>query len=159
MEPSFTCPGCGKKLDPRGHADLICDGRIWCDLCHRYPRLLLTPRTLEELETWNQRLCQAFGWEPPALRLLEPPTADPPLLPVTAKILMAEAHHGRGLITFYPPGLRLLTLCHELAHLMTGQDHTPHWAETLARLVAWVKERLPEDHYTAGIYVNLLNSR
>ncbi len=159
MPEYLFCPGCRKKLDPQDHADLVCDGQVYCDLCHRYPRLLLIPRTLKELEDWNRRLCQAFGVEPPTLRLEEPPEADPPLIPLSAKLLMAEAHHGQGLITFYPPGLRLLTLCHELAHLMTGQDHTPLWAHTLARLVAWVKEHLPDDHYTAGIYVNLLKPR
>jgi hypothetical protein len=42
----------------------------------------------------------------------------------------------------HPPGHRLMTLCHELAHLFTGQDHTEDWALTFAALTAWVKARL-----------------
>lgn len=159
MTATLRCAGCGKELDPHHHADLVCDGQVFCDLCHRYPRLLLIPRSLSELEDWSRRICEAFDYPPPLLKLEEPPEAEPTILPLTGKLLMAEAHHGQGIISFYPPGLRLLTLCHELAHLMTGQDHTPRWAETMARLVAWLKERLPEDYYTAGIYVNLLKPR
>jgi hypothetical protein len=155
----LACTACGRELDPRRHAELVCDGAIFCDLCHRYPRLLLLPRSLEELEDWNRRICAAFGFPPPTLVLEEAPPEEPQLLPLTAKLLMAEAHHGQGRITFYPPGRRLLTLCHELAHLMSGQDHTVAWARTLAALVAWVKERLPEDYYTLGFTVRLLPTR
>jgi hypothetical protein len=35
-----------------------------------------------------------------------------------------------------------MSLCHELAHLFTGQDHTEAWARNFATLVAWVKMRL-----------------
>jgi hypothetical protein len=68
---------------------------------------------------------------------------------------MAEADHGAQLIVFYPAGLRLATLCHELAHLMTGQDHTEAWARTFARLVAWVKQELPQDRVIAGLFLKL----
>lgn len=160
INTKLFCAACGRELDPRRHADLVCDGEIFCDLCHRYPRLLLLPRSLEELEDWNRRICAAFGFPPPTLELEDSPSEpEPQLLPLNAKLLMAEAHHGQGRITFYPPGLRLLTLCHELAHLMSGQDHTIAWARTLAALVAWVKERLPEDWYTVGFTVRLLPQR
>jgi len=74
-------------------------------------------------------------------------------------VVTAEADHRRRCVILYPPGCRHLTLCHELAHLFTGQDHTPVWARTFARLVAWVKANLPEDHYPRGITVNLLKPR
>ncbi len=57
--------------------------------------------------------------------------------------LLAEAYHDQRTILLYPPGQRLTTLCHELAHIFTQQDHTPAWAQTFARLIAWVKQRLP----------------
>ena len=68
---------------------------------------------------------------------------------------MAEAYHQEGVIVLYPPGLRLATLCHELAHLLTGQDHTGDWARTFAGLVARVKEQLPRTT-APGMRVNLL---
>jgi len=69
---------------------------------------------------------------------------------------MAEADHGSGVIVLYPAGLRLVTLCHELAHLITGQAHTEAWARTFAKLVAWVREQLPPDHFTVGMRASLL---
>jgi hypothetical protein len=154
------CLRCGKTLDPTCHGDLVCDGEVFCDQCHRYDRRLLELRLLEEIAAWNKRLCQAFGYEPPLLHTGDsPPLVTGPFDSLEGKkVLMAEADHQEGVIVLYPSGLRLATLCHELAHLMTGQDHTEAWARTCAKLVAWVKEELPPDHFTAGINVNLLKS-
>jgi hypothetical protein len=152
----MECSNCGKTLNPAGHGDLVCDGQVFCDRCHRYDRRLLEPGSLADLARWNQRLCQAFGCEPPLLAMGEPPPAGPFDFLADKKILMAEAHHRAAVIVFYPAGLRLATLCHELAHLMTGQDHTEAWARTFARLVAWVRQELPPDHYTAGMRASLL---
>jgi hypothetical protein len=94
---------------------------------------------------------------PPALALGEPPPPNGPFdFLEDKKVLMAEAYHRAGIIVLYPPGLRLATLCHELAHLLTGQEHTGDWARTCARLVARVKEQLPPDHVTLGMRVDLL---
>jgi hypothetical protein len=155
-----NCPRCNKTLEPTHHGDLVCDGDVFCDQCHRYDRRLLEQRTLEQITTWNRRLCQAFGYEPPLLTMgVPPPLVTGPFdFLEEKKLLMAEADHQEGVIVLYPSGLRLATLCHELAHLITGQDHTEAWARTCAKLVAWVKEQLPPDHYTAGISVNLLKS-
>jgi hypothetical protein len=156
----MECPRCGKCLDPQGHGEMVCDGEVFCDVCHRYDRRLLEPRSFEDITEWHQRLCQACGCEAHPLRLGDPP---PPAGPFDfledQKLLMAEAHHQSGVIVLYPAGLRLATLCHELAHLLTGQDHTEAWARTFAKLVAWVREQLPPDHFTAGMRVNLLKSK
>ena len=153
----MECPRCGKILDPACHGDLVCDGQVFCDRCHLYDRRLLAPLPLEEIAGWHRRLCQAFGFEPPPLALGDPP---PPAGPfdflADKKLLMAEADHREGVIVFYPSGLRLATLCHELAHLMTGQDHTEDWARTFAKLVSWVKSQLPPDQVAAGMRANLL---
>jgi len=155
---SVQCPKCGKNLDLDRHGYLVCDGEVFCDQCHRYDRRLLETRPFEEMEAWNRRICEAFGYTPPPLTLGDsPPLIEGPFdFLADKKLLMAEADHREGLITLYPSGLRLATLCHELAHLMTGQDHTEAWARTFAKLTAWVKEQLPPSMYTAGIYVNLL---
>lgn len=156
MDLPLTCPGCGKLLDPERHGELVCDGEVWCDECHRYARLLLEPRSLTELEEWNRQICQAFGFAPPTLLPADLPPPGPFDFLEERTLLLAEAYHRPGVILLYPPGRRLTTLCHELAHLMTGPEHTPDWARTFARLVAWVKGRLPEDHYKAGFFVKLL---
>jgi hypothetical protein len=152
----LTCPGCSKILDPANHGELVCDGEVFCDGCKSYERQLLTARPFEEIEEWSRRICEAFGYESVKLAAGERLPVGPFDFLDDKKLLMAEADHGQGEIVLYPAGLRLATLCHELAHLMTGQDHTVAWAATFAKLVAWVKARLPEDHYTRGIYVNLL---
>ena len=156
----MECPKCGKTLDPTYHGDLVCDGEVFCDQCHRYDRRLLAQRPLEEIVAWNRRLGQAFGYEPPVLTMGEPtPLITGPFdFLEEKKLLMAEADRQEGVIILYPSGLCLATLCHELAHLMTGQDHTETWARTFAKLAAWVKNELPPDHFTAGITVNLLKS-
>lgn len=156
----MECPRCGKTLDPTNHGELVCDGEVFCALCHRYDRRLLESRPWEEITHWNRRICQAFGYPPPALTMEEsPPLVEGPFDRLEdKKLLMAEADHRERNIVLFSSGLRLATLCHELAHLMTGQDHTSAWARTCARLVAWVKDKLPPDHYTAGISVNLLDS-
>lgn len=156
MDHPLTCPGCGKALDPKSHGELVCDGEVWCDSCHRYARLLLEPRPLSELAAWNRQICEAFGFPPPTLVPAELPPSGPFDFLQELKLLLAEACHRQGVILLYPPGRRLTTLCHELAHLMTGEEHTPTWARTFARLVAWVRSRLPEDHFTAGFSVKLL---
>jgi hypothetical protein len=156
---ALTCPDCGKILDPAHHGKLVCDSRVYCDGCRLYDRRLLEPREFGELQDWGRRVCEAFNWE--TIPLLKGDAGPPPgpfdFLRET-ELLMAEADHRERTITLYPPGLRLATLCHELAHLMTGQDHTAAWARTFAELVAWVKARLPEDNFTKGIYVSLLGS-
>jgi hypothetical protein len=85
-----------------------------------------------------------------------PPAGSLDFLLEDKKVLMAEAYHQEGVVVLYPAGLRLATLCHELAHLMSSQDHTATWAKTFALLVAWVKEQLPPDPYTAGMHFRLL---
>jgi hypothetical protein len=138
----LTCPGCGIPLDPARHGDLVFDGQVWCERCHAYDERLLEPRPFPELETWAQRLCQAFGQEAVHLR------RDPAYLPNPHKywngatFLLAEADHPHRTIMLHPPGHRLTTMCHELAHLFTGEDHTLHWAQTFAELVGWVKAQL-----------------
>jgi hypothetical protein len=154
------CSKCGKTLDPTCHGDLVCDGGVFCDRCHRYDRRLLDLQPLEEIAQWNRRICRAFGYPPPTLTTEDsPPLVSGPFDFLEGKkLLMAEADHREGTIVISSSGLRLATLCHELAHLMTGQDHTEAWARTCAQLVAWVKEQLPPDQFTAGMFVNLLNS-
>ena len=155
----MDCPRCGKTLDPRGHGDLVCDGQVFCDQCHRYERGLLEPRSFEDISAWHQRLCRAFNCEPPPLTLGDPPPPPGPFdFLEDKKVLLAEADHREGVIILYPSGLRLATLCHELAHLLTGQDHTEAWARAFAQLVAWVREQLPPDRFIAGITANLLGS-
>jgi hypothetical protein len=154
----MQCPGCGKKLDPRRHNDLVCDGEVFCDQCRLYDRRLLEPLALEDIALWNQRLCEAFGWKAPALIMggAPPPPGALDFLQAGKKVLMAETYHHQKVIVLYPAGLRLATLCHELAHLMSGQGHTAAWARTFAQLVAWVKEQLPPDYYTTGMHFRLL---
>src|SRR3974390_2548526 len=155
----MECPRCGKILDPAGHGDLVCDGQFFCDHCHRYDRRLLEPRSFEDITLWHQRLCQACGCEPPPLTLGEALSRPGPFdFLEDQKVLLAEADHREGAIVLYPSGLRLATLCHELAHLLTGQDHTEAWARTFAQLVAWIRQQLPPDHFTAGMRVNLLRA-
>jgi hypothetical protein len=138
----MNCPGCGKALDPAHHGDLVCDGQVWCDGCHRYDDRLVASLSFPDLETWALRLCQAFGQEPVHLQ------HDPDYLPNPSKyydgatFILAEADHRLREIMLHPPGHRLTTLCHELAHLFTGQDHTEDWARTFAALVAWLKVRV-----------------
>ncbi len=154
----MKCPECGKSLDPRRHDEIVCDGEVFCGQCRRYDRRLLESCAFEDIAQWHQRLCQAFGWEAPALIMggapLPPGSLD--FLLAEKKVLMAEAYHHQGVIVLYPAGLRLATLCHELAHLMSGQGHTGAWARTFAQLVAWVKEQLPPDYYTTGMHFRLL---
>jgi hypothetical protein len=142
------CPRCGKILDPACHGDLVCDGQVFCDSCHRYDRRLLEPLSLEDITGWHRRLCHALGDPPP------PPGPFDFLADKT--LLMAEADHREGVIVFYPSGLRLATLCHELAHLMTGQDHTEAWARTFAKLIAWITSQLPPDQIASGMRATLL---
>jgi hypothetical protein len=138
----MNCPKCDRTLEPDRHGQLVFDGQVWCDRCHRYDDRLLELRPFRDLETWAQRICRAFGQEPVHLR------HDPDYLPDPRKywhgatFLLGEAFHEPRCIMLYPPGHRLMSLCHELAHLFTGQDHTETWARTFADLVAWVKVRL-----------------
>jgi hypothetical protein len=141
-ETPMHCPKCGQNLDPVQHGDLVFDGQVWCDRCQRYDDRLLEIRPFQELETWAQRICLAFGQDPVQLQ------RDPDYLPNPNKyyngatFLLAEADHYHRTVMLHPPGHRIKTLCHELAHLFTSQDHTEQWARTFAALSAWVKERL-----------------
>jgi hypothetical protein len=138
----MNCPKCHQTLEPERHGDLVFDGQVWCDRCHCYDDRLLEKRSFPELETWAQRICRACGQEPVHLQ------RDPAYLPNPNKywngatFLLAEAYHDHRTIMLHPPGHRLVTLCHELAHLFAGQDHTEAWARTFAALIAWVKARL-----------------
>jgi hypothetical protein len=138
----MNCPNCGKALELERHSDLVFDGQVWCDRCHGYDERLLATRPFPELEIWALQICQAFGQEPVHLQ------RDPAYLPNPNKywngatFLLAEAFHEPRGIMLHPPGHRLMTLCHELAHLFTGQDHTEAWARTFATLIAWVKSQL-----------------
>lgn len=138
----LQCPKCATPLDPDRHGDLVFDGQVWCNHCQAYDERLLEIRPFPELEEWNQRICKAFGQEPVLLE------RDPHYLPDPRKywngqtFLLAEATHASRRIMLHPPGHRLKTLCHELAHLFTGQDHTEAWALTCAEIVAWVKAHL-----------------
>ncbi|MBM4285461.1 MAG: hypothetical protein FJ128_09460 [Deltaproteobacteria bacterium] len=154
----LICPGCGKSLDPVRHGEMVCDGEVWCDICRFYDRRLLLPRPFPEIAAWSRQICHAFGLEPVTLEegAPLPPPSDPFAFLKEAKLLMAEAHHRDRTIVLYPPGLRLATLCHELAHLATGEDHTAAWAKMFAAMVAWVKNRLPEDASTQGMAPDLL---
>jgi hypothetical protein len=152
----MNCPRCNKLLDPARHGALVFDGQVWCDQCHLYERRLIRPRDFEEMQEWGQKICQAFNYPVFAIEAGQERPVNPSPFPDDTPLLMAEADHRQGCIILYPPGCRLTTLCHEIAHLATGQDHTEEWALTFARLVAWVKAQLPPDQDTAGIYVNLL---
>lgn len=138
----MNCPQCGIRLDPAQHGSLVFDDQVWCENCHRYEARLTEARSFAELEAWAERLCQAFAQAPVRLQ------RDPAYLPNPQKywngatFLLAEAYHDQRVIMLHPPGHRLLTLCHELAHLFTGQDHSEDWARTFAALIAWVKARL-----------------
>ncbi len=139
---SLGCFGCGCLLDLDDHANIVCDGQVWCLACQKYPPELADNCGFAELKTWSSNICLAFKQEP--VLLLENPEArfNWRLYWHEEKCLLAEAYHGQRAILLYPPGQRLITLCHELAHIFTRQDHTPAWAVTFASLVAWVKENL-----------------
>ncbi len=136
------CPRCALLLDPARHADLVFDGQVWCNRCHNYDERLLEGRSFSDLKAWAEQICQAFGQEPVHL------DCDPAYLPDPRKywqggtFLLAEADQAHRTIMLHPPGQRLTTLCHELAHLFSGQDHTEYWALTFAALIAWVKAQL-----------------
>jgi hypothetical protein len=138
----MNCPGCGILIDPARHGDLVFDGQVWCQDCRHYDDRLMEVRPFPELENWAQRICEAFGQEPVHLQ------HDAAYLPNPAKywhgatFLLAEAFHEPREIMLHPPGHRLMSLCHELAHLFTGQDHTENWSRVFAALIAWVKAQL-----------------
>ncbi len=134
----LECPQCRAVLDPAAHGNLVFDGRVWCDRCHAYDRELIRPREFQEIVSWSHLICRAFGFFPVPLDIAD----DPAVFRREFSVLMAEADHVQKSIIFYPPGCRLTTLCHELAHLYTGQDHTREWAGMFASLVAWVRSRL-----------------
>ncbi|MBM4274288.1 MAG: hypothetical protein FJ134_07495 [Deltaproteobacteria bacterium] len=142
----MRCPECGKLLDLERHGYLVFDGLVWCDGCRAYDRELLWPRDFQEIEAWGRLIAENLGFEPTPLIYLD----DPEIYRLEHTVLTAEADHGRRQICLYPPGLRLATLCHELAHILTGQDHTPEWAVTFARLTAWVNEALAHNQGPQG---------
>jgi hypothetical protein len=133
----MNCPQCGKPLNPEEHQELVFNGQVWCTQCHTYEGELIRLRQADEIRTWSQRICQAFGQPPVAIE-----TFPTPLYDDKPKILVAEVHHRQRCIHLYTRGLSLATLCHELAHVFTAEDHTPHWAQTFAQLTAWVKAQL-----------------
>jgi len=147
----MECPKCGAILDPAHHGDLVFDGRVWCDRCREYGRELIRPRDLREIQAWSRMICQELGFPPVLLE----DNAAPAVCRPGAPVLMAEADHRRRSIRFYAPGCRLATLCHELAHIYTGQDHSRDWALMFAQLVAWVKNRLGQDHGPQGFRARL----
>ena len=120
----------------------MCDGQIWCLACHQYPPELTATREFTELRHWAAAICVAFDQEP--VPLAENPEArnNWRLYWQNDRCLLAEADHVQRTILLYPPGQRLTTLCHELAHIFTRQDHTPTWAVTFAYLIAWIKEHV-----------------
>lgn len=138
-------------LAPASHGDLVFDGQVWCDRCHEYNRELIRPREIQEIESWCQMISTAFGFPPVQIEN----DANPAVYRLESSVLMAEADRRQRSIRFYPPGCRLSTLCHELAHLYTGQDHTWEWAMMFAQLVAWVKIRLAEDQGPRGFRARL----
>lgn len=131
------CPKCGKPLNPAAHQDLVCNGQVWCYQCHAYDWDLIRLRPADEVRKWGQRICQAFGQAPVGIEIY--PAA---IYAQKTKILVAEVNYRKRCIDLYTQGLSLATLCHELAHIFTGEDHTPTWARTFAELVAWVKAQL-----------------
>jgi hypothetical protein len=138
----MNCPKCLASLDLERHGDLVFDGEVWCDRCRSYDERLLMLLPFAELEAWSRRICEALGRD--AVRL----ERDPDYLPDPRKywhggtFLLAEACHRERSIMLHPPGHSLKTLCHELAHIFTGQDHSEAWARTFARLTAWVTAHL-----------------
>ncbi len=147
----LQCPKCGRVLDPAHHSELVFDGHVWCDGCHEYDRELNRPRDFPEIQAWSHLICANFGWAPV---VLEANTESHRYRQATS-VLLAEAYHQHRAILFFPPGYRLSTLCHELAHILTGHDHTCEWAATFARLVAWVKAQLAEDRGPEGFQARL----
>ncbi|MDD3580269.1 MAG: hypothetical protein PHW74_04500 [Desulfobacca sp.] len=138
----MKCPKCGKSIDPVQHGDLTFDDQVWCADCHQYDGELFRHRDFAELENWALKICAAFGQEPVALQQNLKSLTNPRIYWQDSTFVLAEADHQQRSILLYPPGYRLPTLCHELAHIFTGQDHTEAWARTFAKLVAWVKTQL-----------------
>ena len=139
---SLPCAGCGCILDLNDHTSIVCDGKVRCLACRQYPPEVTGNRDFTDLKNWSGNICTAFNQE--SVLLLENPEAkfNWRLYWHDEKCLLAEAYHDQRAILLYPPGQRLITLCHELAHIFTRQDHTPLWAQTFARLIAWVKNSL-----------------
>lgn len=138
----MKCPKCGKVIDPAQHAELVFDGQVWCSECRQYEPELVSPRSFAELEKWAEKICIAFGCEPVWLRQDLAAFAHLEVYWKESTVLLGEADHEQRCILLYPPGFRLSSLCHELAHIFTGQDHTEDWARTFAKLMAWVKGQL-----------------
>ncbi len=138
----MRCPTCDKDLDLERHGDLVFNGEVWCDRCRSYDERLLRLLPFAELEAWCRRICEDLGRDAVYLE------RDPEYLPDPRKywngdtFLLAEASHRERSIMLHPPGHSLKTLCHELAHIFTGQDHSETWARTFARLTAWVMAHL-----------------
>ncbi len=116
--------------------------QVWCDACRAYDPELLRTRPLGELAEWAALICRAFD-RPPVPLDHDPQAAHDWRRYWQGDFCqLGEADHGRGRVLLFPPGYRLVSLCHELAHIFTGEDHTPAWARTFAVLVAWVRGRL-----------------
>lgn len=131
------CPQCGQPLNPKEHQYLVFDGLVYCSLCRSYDEELVRLRQADDIRIWSERICAAFGEDPVPIE-----TFPAAIYAHTRNIMVAEVNHRKRRIDLYSQGLSLATLCHELAHVFTAEDHTPHWARTFAELVAWVKAQL-----------------
>ncbi|MDP3181435.1 MAG: hypothetical protein Q8M54_01300 [Desulfobaccales bacterium] len=151
----MNCPKCNRLVDPATHGDLIFDGQVWCAECRVYGWELTRPRDFQEIKAWGPLIWTAFGYEPVLIEQDLKSLTDPTTFRKETSVLLAEADHRQRKVLFYPPGCRLSTLCHELAHIFTSQDHTPEWAATFARLVAWVRSQLANNHGPQGFSANL----
>lgn len=138
----MNCPKCGRVVDPSEHGDLTFDLQVWCHPCRPYQEELTRPRDFSELAEWAQKICAAFSHEPVPLQQNPEALTNLWVYWQGTKCTLAEADHEQRCILLFPPGYRLTSLCHELAHIFTSQDHTEEWARTFARLIAWVKTQL-----------------
>lgn len=133
----MNCPKCGKAIDIREHQNLIFNGQVWCNQCRTYNYELTRLRPPQEIRFWCQRICEAFEENLVAIETF------PALIYHDQPIIrVAEVDHCQRILNLYTQGLSLAILCHELAHIFTGQDHTEDWARTFAELIAWVKCQL-----------------
>ena len=100
----MNCPKCGKILEPDRHGQMVFDGQVWCDRCHRYDKRLLELRPFRDLETWAQRLCRAFAQDPVHLRHDPDYLPDPRKYWTGATFLLGEAFHEPRCVMLHPPG-------------------------------------------------------
>lgn len=133
----MNCPKCGKLLDLSNHGEVVFDGQVWCSACHGYDWELVRLRNFHEMLDWCRRICTHFNHDPVALE-----GSPVSVFGMETKRLFGEADHQQRVINLSSSGYRLTTLCHELAHIFSGQGHTPEWARIFGQLVAWVRAEL-----------------